>query len=226
MPENEPEDKKAEAEKDKADPVKNLKSEMDRKFQNFQDQLKATLDEVKAVVIPPAPRPEKIEAQSFKDLFYQDEEAAATQLKEQTKKEIREELEGYNRQAQVLTSLHVDFPELGDKDHALTKRAVEIHKMLPPKEQLSPSSYRLAVLEAANELSVTPQSKRKKEADTDDYTGAASGGGGGAKRASANTLANETLVFAQAMGLNVDDKELVDRLKASSKRIWTKYRPV
>lgn len=222
-------DKKDESKQE--DPNKNLKSEMDRKFANVMEQLKSTTEALTAQIAGIAPKKEAAAPQSsksFKDKFYTDEDAAIAEFKEDTKKEILSEISMNNRQHQVLDSLYRDFPELADATHDLTRKAAEIHKALPDWEKRSPSSYRLAALEAAQALDILPSAKRKAAGDDEGFT--LSGGGSKntrERKPKAGELADNTLEFAKRMGLNTSDEKVVERLKKHAAReSWTKYKPI
>lgn len=207
------------------DSLTNLKSEMDRKFQNIAENLKTMTEELKSQLTslkPVTAEPKvKTSPKPFREKFYEDEDAAVAELKEQTKNEIREELQLSNKQNQVLQSLYNDFPELADASNALTKRAVEIHKTLDKTEQMSPTSYRFAVLEAAAELDVIPVKKRKS--NQDDFTGMGNDGAP-SKKAAKKAADDLTMSFAEAMGLNTSDPKVAERLKKRSERKnWSTY---
>ena len=203
------------------DLIKNLKSEMDRKLTNFQETLRSTTEALTAKLetLAPARVPAAPTKKSFRDKFYEDEDAAVEDLKAEIRQEMMGTLDERSRHTETISRLYNEFPELADGEAPLTKEAVKIFKNLSKDEQKNPNAYRVAVLEAATELGVQPMKKRKPK-ETDDFTGG-SGQGGSSKR---NAVASDTLEFARAMGLDVEDPKVVDRLKTHSKRSYSTYR--
>jgi hypothetical protein len=221
---------------DKSNEFDNLKSEMNRKVDNIANKLeenkqfnKQVLDQINALAEskqkpPPAPKPEE----NWADLMIDDPARAVKMIGDEAVRKATAEMDKrdenraafQNRQASVLTKIAQDFPETGDANHPLTKRAVELHSELSPQEQADPVSYRTAVLEAASELGILKKSKRK-QSDTDDFV--LNGDGGPRRRKTEDEVSDNMLGFAQAMGLNPNDSKLKDRLKKHSGRNWAKY---
>lgn len=216
---------------DPADLTKNLKAELDRKLGGITEQLNAQTEALKAQIASLRPPPKPAPTGSFKEQFYQDEDAAVANLASSIKDEIRGEIQMSNRQAEVLTSLYRDFPELSDQTHDLTQKAVQIHKGLSKNEQASPGSYRLAVLEAAAEIGLPPKAKRKavseESEENDSFTlGGAPRGAASSKRKKGD-LDPGTLQFAAQMGFDTSDEKVMERLKkAAARDTWNAYRPV
>jgi hypothetical protein len=130
------------------------------------------------------------------------------------------------KQTQTLSQLVREYPELNDDSNPLTKKAVEIYQSMPEDEKSSPMAYKLAVKEAASELSVKPISKRSQE-ESDSYSVS---GNSGSSYSPANTrkkkeddIDQKTLEFAKLLGRPVDDPAYREKLKNLSKRKWSKY---
>jgi hypothetical protein len=163
------------------------------------------------------------------ELIYKDPKQYAKRVTENAKREAMQAVQQVNAQQQqsnqVLSQLVNDYPELSDTNSELSKRAVDIYKSLSESERNSSLGYKVAVREAAAELGSLPKSKRK-QTDSEDFT---LGGSKGQKAATQSQpkqkdLDEATLKFAKAMGLNTDDKKVVERLKARAQRTkWDKY---
>lgn len=202
------------------DLIKNMKSEFDRKLDNFQTTLKSTTDALTAKLNQIIPKAPVVEKKPFRDRFYEDEDAAVSELKAELRQEFRGTLEERDKQMNTMTKLYSDYPELAE-DSPLTKEAVKIINSLPVEERNTPTAYRAAVLEAAAELGIQPAKKRKKETVEDTGGGGEGGGNSGGKR---GTLSNDTLEFAALMGLDTNDPKVVERLKGHAKRNFNTYR--
>jgi hypothetical protein len=217
------------------DPIKNVKAEFDRKMGNFEGKL-SSLEQTNAALLSQlkamAPIPTKTEKKEpkLKDIWYDDPEAAAKAIKEEAKAELRKEFQGANQQQQrqtaTLNSLVTDFPELQDTSHEFTKRAVELYTALPEEEKGSPAAYKAAVREAALEMGVKPMSKRDDNY-VDQFTGI-SGGSSTANRPRQNKRSAQldpaTLSFAEAVGLDITDTKVKDRLLKHAQRDFRRYR--
>lgn len=161
------------------------------------------------------------------ELIYKDPKQYAKRITENAKREAMQAVQQVNAQQtqanQVLAQLVNDYPELSDTNSELSKRAVDIYKSMSESDRASSLAYKVAVREAAAELGSLPKSKRSK---SDDFT---LGGSKGQQAATSSQpkqkdLDEATLKFAKAMGLNVDDKKVVERLKARAQRkTWDKY---
>ena len=212
--------------KAKPDPFVNLKSEMDRKLGNMASQLTELTETLKTKFIDP-PNPNRVDSnskkQSFKEKFYNDEDAAVDELRSEIKQDIRQELGQERKQTSILSSLYSDYPELTDLQNPLTQRAIAIHKGYDKADQANPTSLRLAALEAAQELDILPVRKRKS--NQDEWTGhSGTNTNTSAPRQKRGEIPAETLGFAEAMGMNTKDPKVVEKLKERSKRQnWTRY---
>lgn len=212
-----------------ADPLKNVKSEFDRKIGNVDQKLDQTNKTLAGLVsqlqqiakttpaatsTKPAPTIQK----EIEDNWYDNPAKAVNLIKEETKNELRKEFVDANaiqqKTTNTLNTLVKDFPELADQDHEFTKRAVQIYAEMPEDEKTSPAAYKAAVREAALEMGVKPRSKRTEE-EMDDFS-LRSGGNyssrneGGARRR--NTLDPAVAAFAKLVGINPDDAKTKERL--------------
>lgn len=214
---------------DDKDLLGNFKAEVDRKIDSVKNALAQSTNELKQqlqALVPKEPKtpPSNSSKKTLKDLWWEDEDAAAEQIIDAAEKRIDKKLAANQRQAEVMGGLFQDFPELKNMQDPLTVKALEVYNTLPAQDKETPASYRLAVLEAAHMMGVAPMSKRKKEGNDDDWT---SPGGNSAPRRSRkgdDELDPASLAFASAVGLNVDDPKVIERLKKSAgRRNWQKY---
>jgi uncharacterized coiled-coil protein SlyX len=192
------------------DEIKNLKAEMNRKLENTNAQLAALLNELKQKSAPSA-----AQSSPAKVSVFDDEEAYARRIKEETAREIESKLEA--RQAQqtkyqtVVNQLVSEYPEANDTSSELYKRAQEHYAQLDDSEKANPLALKAAVTSAAAELGMKPKSKRQKSSD-DGFTMSSSSTGHGTKRK--DDLDQGQMDFARMMGLNVDDPKVRERIKS------------
>ena len=204
------------------DPIKNLKSEFNRKLGNLEESNRKLMEQLSALVNPKpkAPEPSKLD-----DVWYQSPAEAARIIKEETRAEIRKELDAerqlQTKQAQVINSLVAEFPELSQQDHDLTKRAVEIYNSLPDDEKQSPIAYKAAVKEAALELDIKPKAKRQTKKEDDSFS-FGSGGGSSRRPSSDSEIDKVRESLAEKFGLKMTP-ELKDKLKKTAKRDFRKF---
>lgn len=200
----------------KADEIKNLKAEYDRKIGNLEAMNKRILDQVAATIKPQA----AVKHENLDDTWFDNPRKAADLVKE----EIRSEAAMAQRTSATLSQLVQEFPELNDTGSELYKKAVEIYDSFSPQDKLNPSvAYRAAVREAAMETETKPVSKRPRESD-DDFS--LSGGGGSRPRAGGrrgDNLTQNTKDFAELMGVDHEKPEVKERLKKYAKRTWKHY---
>ena len=212
-----------------ADPIKNIKAEMDRKLGNVDKTLsdltktnQQLAQALERLTKPAAPAPEPQKQRYSEDWFSNPDSAAEKLVQEaerRAEKKFEARLEQQNKQTQTLSSLVAEFPELTDGSAELTKKTLEIYNSLPAEDRSSPSAYRLAVKEAALELGVQPKSKRKRS-ESDDFS--LSGEGRGPSRRDSAEVVKATEEFARIMGLKVDDNTKKN-LKKHGARNWTRY---
>jgi hypothetical protein len=209
---------------------KNVKAEFDRKIQNLEQTNKQILAALQALSTPPKQTKKeepKKEEKALKDLWYEDEEAAARLIEDRAYRRFEKKLdtiqETQTKTTTVMKDLYKSYPELSDSDHPLTTKAIEIFEKFTPEEKNNPIAYKLAVKEAAEELDFKPKSKRKPTDDDDSFT--TSGGGQGQRQQSSKSkkLDAKTLDFAEKMGLDVKDEKVVERIKSRVRSSWNRY---
>lgn len=222
LPENEtPESNEPSTESSNSapDPIVNLKAEMNRKLGNLTDtnsRLEAQLAAIAASLKPAAPAtPEK------KVSVFEDEEAFAQSLEARVASRLDQVLSQRDQHSATIAALVNDYPELADGSSELTVRAVEIFNSMSPADKASSIAYKTAVQSAALEHGVRPKSKRAKSTENDSFSLGASSGGSEPRRAAKGQLDERTKLFAEAVGLNLDDpknKASADRIKSNHGR--------
>lgn len=121
-------------------------------------------------------------------------------------------------QERTIKTLQSEYPELKNKDHAMTKEALRIFKSLP-QDQRTSFGMKYAAMEAASQLGVLPVSKRENQEDDTFVVG----GGNRPIRPAApkeGELNDEQAAWAESMGL--DPKRVAARATRTN---WIKYGP-
>jgi hypothetical protein len=127
-----------------------------------------------------------------------------------------------------------DYPEIGNQSSELFVRAKEIMSATGTGKYDAGAMER-AVLKAAAEKGLQPMKHRRKQdesdEDSDTYLGGATSSGEGrregSRRRGSEKLPAATLAFAEAVGMNVKDPKVLERLnKTHSERRgnWNKYK--
>lgn len=190
------------------DELKNLKAEMNRKLENINATIAEQLKSLKAAPSAPAP---SAPAQKKVSVF-DDEDAYAESVvsaaEERIARKLAAEREAQAKQQATIGALMSEFPELGNNDHELTKKAAEIFQALPDEDKASRLAMEAAVRKAALEVGVKPKSKRGG-----DENDAFSMGGSGSRsvKRDSESLDPRTVEFAKLMG--VDPEAVKKRVK-------------
>lgn len=216
------------------DLTKNLKEEMNRKFEGVQknmnslqqtnQQLLAELQKMsKQAVSQAATHTTK----KIDQIWYDNPEEAKNQIKEETKREIMADIQAsnatQNKTNSTLNALVIEFPELADSDNDLTKLAVKIYNEMPDDDKTSPIAYKAAVKEAALEMGIKPRSKRTDQ-ENDDFSLKGSGGSQSRNRGNRRgTLDPAVAEFAKLVGVDAGDSKVKERLIRSQNRNWKKW---
>lgn len=215
------------------DPISNLKSEFNRKFDNLNGTVSQLAEANKALMaqlqtaFQPQQQQTRQDGDEIKKVWYDDPSKAAQIIEERTAQKIRKEYQEQQKvQAktnQVLNQLVYDYPELQNDATDLSKKAVQIYMGLDDEEKKSPVAYKYAVKEAAETLGIKPRSKR-----TDDDSFSVSSGSSAqpakASKSQKGKLAAETVAFAKLVGLNTDDPKVMERIEKRQRENWTRYR--
>jgi hypothetical protein len=212
------------------DPIKNLKAEFTRKLDNVVSELseqRKLNEQLLATLNTTTSSQSKERDPDMSTLLYQDPARYAQIMEERAEKRIMGKLERQQqvqaKQQSTIQRIVQDYPEAADSDHPLTRRAVEIYNTLADDEKSSPAAYRAAVAEAAAELGIKPKAKRPVSDDEPTLSSSHSSSPRRTKKASVDPL---TLAFAEQMGLNAGDPELIKRLADRSTRNWNKFEKV
>lgn len=227
----------SESEQSTPDPVeilKNLKSEINRKLQNSDSRLEqlARQNEMLTQALQGLARPQRSEMSEvdMEELAVSNPKAYQQILKKQIKDEVSKELgstmQVEQQRQQILGQLVVDYPELKTGDSDLTQKAVAIYNSMSQSEQAMPSSYKIAVRDAAAELGLLPSSKRKS-GSSEEWTGSGTRGSssGTSPQSKKKTEVDpRTLAFAQMVGLDVSKPEVVKNIeKRAQRKKWSRY---
>lgn len=205
----------------------NLKAEFNRKIGNISEDIKkqneALLTQVAEMLKPKKPVVSD-DDKPLKDKWWDDPEEAAAEVQRRTEAAIERKLTSQQaidqKKTSMINQLVSQFPELNDINHSLTKRALEIYNSMDASEKSNPLSYDAAVKTAALEEGVKPMHKRS-EAERESFS-FGSGSGAAKARKSEPKLTDNALAFAKVMGLNIDDKKTVERLKKRFGRDYSK----
>lgn len=218
------------------DAVGNLKQEVNRKIGNIDDRLAKVaqmnadiLAQLQAAKEPPKPAPAPSAGADMDSLIYDNPKEFARLVKEEAKVEAMQELKAQQdavnqiqvQQQDVLTKLVQDYPELSDANHPMTQRTMKIYQSMSEQDKQLPMSYRAAAFEAAAEMGLSPKSVRNDD-DDDDFT--LGGSRGGRKKPTTRSKDDDAMLqFAAHMGVDINDKKQVERLKARRDRNYKKY---
>lgn len=220
------------SEQEQPDPIKNIKAEFARKQGNTDavlQSLKAQLDQItEAVIASTSSKKAQAEDEELPDPVI-DPKGYKNALIKQARAEISSTIQHEDQRRGMLSQLVTQYPELQSADNDLTQRAVQIYNSLSQQEKNMPSSYKLAVSEAAQELGVLPMNKRKSNATSDESftVSSSSGSSGGASRKAGKKeeLDPRTVEFARLLGKDPSDPKYLEKLKTAAKLTnWKKQR--
>lgn len=214
------------------EPIKQLKSEFERKLSNSEAKinelmsssqaLMAKLDSLSSALQPAPATP----TQDLSALAYSDPEAYANAIAARVNQDVDKRLEqrigAMNQTQGHMNRLYNEFPELADEANPLTKKALEFYGAYTKSEQSNANSLRLAVLEAATDLGIKPKSKRPEE----EPMGSGSYGRGGGPAKKSNKLGGKVEEIATLLGLNPADPKVKESLIRRQQRDFSKYKPV
>jgi hypothetical protein len=213
--------------------IKNFKSEMSRKFGNYEkrvDELskvnQALLEKLDTIAVKPN---NSNDSDDIADLWYDNPAEAAKRIKNEALDEARKEQQKIQQsqaeQQQIINKLVSDFPELNNQNSELYQEVQELYSNLSETDRFDPRAWKTVVLEAASSKGVKPMSKRSKE-DNEDFSLSSSNTTANSKRSKRNSdeLDPKTELTAQLMGMDTNDPEVRKALIERTKRTnWTKY---
>lgn len=199
--------------------LKNIKAEFNRKLENLASTQQELINAITGLYVKNNGSP-KEEDSDIDTLIISDPKKAVNRIKSEAKNEIMKEIQDQNKLSQeqqaVISNIINDFPELSDPNHELTVKTIEIFGRMSEREKALPLSYKVAAREAADELNILPKKKRNSNSDNDSFTLNAKKGN--YNKDKNNKVEDSTLAFAEAMGLDINNKDLVERLAKHAKR--------
>lgn len=123
----------------------------------------------------------------------------------------------------TIVKLSQDFPEIQNANSKLSKKMVEFHDSLPKHLKETPEGYEMALLKASNELGMVPV-KQRRSGDEDFSFGGEGSFSGEAPKAKQKKIDPKTLQFAALMGMDINDKKVLESLQENSRDSWGKYK--
>jgi hypothetical protein len=208
------------------DPVKNLKSEVSRKFDNISEQLRTQAEQMQAMLsslqaaksTPAAPVEEPdpiVDPVAFK-----------ARIKEEAKSEIRSEINLSQATQSEIMRLQAMYPEFGENDSKAAKIALQKFQSLNPALKGTPEGAKLVMMETAAELGLIPASRRRRSESEDDYTVGGSPSAAAPQRGkqTSKKVDDLTLAFASYIGIDVNDQNTRKELEKYAQRDrWGKW---
>ncbi len=213
------------------DPMQNLKAEYNRKLENMQANMQATIAEqnrqLQAILdglvqskqqqAPSAP------AKSLKDLMYDDPEAFAEHIAQRADRVADEKI---NRTVQanqatqnVVFEMQNKFPEFAQSGSEAAKMALEKAQAVPQHLRGTPEGIRLAMQEAALELGLVPASKRRSSNNDDFSVSGQSSRGGNRSSSGKKDIPEDTMTWARLLDPSIEgDPKRMEQLKKSVNR--------
>lgn len=233
-------DDSAGADNSAADPIKNLKSEVNRKIDSvnntiaeqnrlIQEQLNALMTQLPKS----APEQSTKASSSKKDLLYDDPDEYARVVTEEATRNatkaasdiINNTVQSQNEFNSTVAQMQSEYPEFQSNTSELTKKTLENFKSLPKHLQNTSAGLRLATREAAADLGIVPVSKRVNR-QTDEFGLGSSGYSSQQRQRSTKDVKLDpaAVEFARLLGRPVDDPKYIESLKkASSRKNYGKY---
>jgi hypothetical protein len=212
------------------DPIKNLKAEFGRKFENINEQLKAQNDELRRTLEAIVAGQSKPAASADDDVDpVLDPKAYAQRIKEETKREVMTEV---TRKSELQAATQSEimriqgmYPEFSQNGSEATKLALQKFQSLPSSLKGTPEGAKMVMLEVAAEMGLTPASRRKKAEEDEYVSGGASGATSSARQKKSGSVDNKTLAFAELLGMDISDEKVRKNLEERGKRDkWGSWR--
>lgn len=210
------------------DHVKNLKSEMDRKLQNINDQLKQQNDflssQLNKLVETQSVKSNLEEPSDFYDLN-------PREFKKDIVNSILSEVDNKNKEIQTkqvalqqkVIELQKFYPEISNPNSELYQTVLQEHNKLPAHLMETPEGYEMATLRAANKVGVMKNSSEIDEFNVQGRGNKMSKDNKG-KRESGK-ISEKTKAFAQLLGRDLNDPATKKRLlEAIERDTFNRYR--
>lgn len=224
------EDAQAEVNSDEAsqqpsqdDVIKNLKAEFGRKFENLS-QSNERMEALIAQLAESRSEKAQVPQQDLGDLIYEDPDKALREMEARITKtaeqKISQRVERQQKTQQTVATFQSKYPELQDEGHPAYKAALKSFETLPEHLKGTPEGAQMAILQAVADFGLQPKQRRK--GGTDNFSVSSKAGAQGSK-GSAPKEDRRMLAFAEAMGLDVQDKKVVERLSKTGERNFKEW---
>lgn len=212
------------------DPLKNLKSEVSRKFENQQAHLAQLNESLKALAAQlqqgstatPAPA-------SIREKIYDNPDEAAQIIEDRAvakaEQRISAKIERQQAMQQRVLELTGEYPEFSQSNSEATLAAQRIHATLPESLKNTAEGAELAIQRAAMQLGLTPSSRRRRPAGSDDgYIPSSKGSPRGRPQSNEPELNDEQFTFAHLLNESIGRKPDEKKLKQyAGRKNWTKF---
>lgn len=213
------------------DPIKQIKSEFGRKFDNLNAELKAQNEMVQAalanLVANNQPPQQSAPRKPVSQLIFEDTDAAVAQITKQVTDQVTGSLSRTQGVANVISEFTSKYPEFAKDDSEATKLTLKKSKSLPHSLQGTPEGARMAMLEAVAELGLVAASKRSTRVDqNDDFSLSGSNSAPRAPKTKEPELDPKSLALGELLGVDYkkDPKRMENLKKAAARTNWNRYK--
>lgn len=209
---------------------KQIKGEMNRKFDKHSEtlaQIQATQKALAEALERFAPKQAPTQSPSGVDedlekVMYTDPAKYTQIIEERAVQKALERVRAENQtQSSVqgtIANLANEYPELADQESELTKATVEILKGVSEAEKTNPRTYEYAVMKAATQLDVKPRAKRAKVEEDGLAAPSYNSPSNRSQKRSADKIISQNKDFGKAVGVNLDDPKVAEKYKELLKR--------
>jgi len=215
-----------------------FKSEINRKFGNLETQLTDIAKviqqnnqqnlEIANQLTNPRPQvtetTEKMSDKELEDLFYTDRAAydretvkrsqstLKAEIMPEVKKEIVQNMSHQNKMNETSARLLKDYPDINNRDSDLRKAADSIHDGLPKHLQNTSEGMEVAVLRAASQHGISPQSTKSNQ---DSFV--FGGGTGPELKDQEPVITDQDKALAKKFKIDLSDKKVAEKLTEKKK---------
>ncbi len=218
-----------------ADPVKNVKSEFDRKIQAIQEQIAEQnrfnveqFNQILSAVKTTKPSEPDTSDKDIENLAF-NEPAKYAKLVEDRARVAAESAATRMSDAQsarqnMIIQLAQEYPELNDPSTEFYQKVSAQSKSLG--SNYTPSEAKALIREVAADVGLLPKAKRQTSNAGDfSFGGSRGGAGSGADRSKKAEVSADTLLVAQLLGRDIKDPKVLKGLEEATKRdTYNKYR--
>ncbi len=200
-------------------------AELTNTLQSMNQSFEQRLAQIQEVILQsqqraPAPAqaaPEQLDPFNTPDYS----EKLASKIEQNLDKRLEQRERATLERQTAVSELVNDYPELTNPQSDLTKEAAKIVSGLDQSLRNSGTGYKYAVREAAAKLALLPKAKRV--AAPEDFSLSSANSPAPARKTKNGEVSQNTIALAQAMGMDINDKGLLQRLAEKSKRNFNKY---